>query len=122
MRIFIIDIDGTVCENIMNEEGQERMLNALPIQNSINEVNRLYDEGHFICFFTARTDEFKEVTEEWLKRHGVKFHQIIYNKPRKIGKFNEYHFIDDAHVRATRFKGKFTNFVKKKVDVEVFDE
>lgn len=121
-KIFIIDIDGTVCEHIRNEEGKERMANAKPFQDSINEINGLFAQGHYICFFTARTDEFKEVTEEWLKRHGLKYHQIIYNKPRKIGPFKEYHFIDDSHIRATTFRGKFTNFVKKKAEIEVFDE
>jgi uncharacterized HAD superfamily protein len=122
MKILIIDIDGTVCEDIRNEEGEERMKNAKMLQSSIDEINKLYDQGHFICFFTARTDEFKQVTEEWLEKHGVRFHKVIYNKPRKIGEFNEYHFIDDSHVRATTFKGKFTEFVKKNVDIEVFDE
>ncbi len=122
MRIFIVDIDGTICDNVRNEEGIEKMANAKPFPESIEKVNRLYDEGNYICFFTARTDEHKKVTEDWLKKHGVKYHRVIFNKPRKIGEFNEYHFIDDAHVRATTFKGKFTKFVKKKMEIEVFDE
>lgn len=69
LKIFIIDIDGTICENIRNEEGIERMRNAKPYWDSIKKINELYDQGHYICFFTARTDEHKEVTIEWLKRH-----------------------------------------------------
>jgi uncharacterized HAD superfamily protein len=122
LKIFIIDIDGTVCEDIKNEEGIERMRNAKPYYDVIQKINELYDQGHYICFFTARTDEHKEVTIEWLKKHGVKYHQIIFNKPRKIPPYTEYHYIDDAKVRATRFKGKFTDFVIKKIDAEVFDD
>ena len=122
MKIFIVDVDGTVCEHIRNEEGPARMAAAKPFPESITAVNKLFNEGHYICFFTARTDEHKEATENWLKEHGVKFHQIIYNKPRKLPPYTEYHFIDDAHVRATTFRGKFTNFVKKKAEIEVFDE
>ena len=110
-------------EDIMNEEGVERMRVAKPFDDSIDAINKLHDQGHFICIFTARTDEHKEVTEEWLKRYGVKYDQSIYNKPRRRGKYTEYHFIDNVKVRATTYKGKFfPYFVKKKVDVEVFEE
>ena len=122
MKIFIIDIDGTICENIPNELGAERMRHAKPFNDSIRAIDRLYDEGNYICFFTARTDEHEEATRDWLKKHGVRYHQLILNKPRKLPPYVEYHFIDDAHVKATTFKGKFSNFVKKSVDIEVFEE
>jgi uncharacterized HAD superfamily protein len=122
MKIFIIDIDGTICENVPNELGAERMRHAKPFNDSIAAINRLYDEGNYICFFTARTDEHEEATRDWLKKHHVSYHQLILNKPRKLPPYVGYHFIDDAHVRATTFKGKFSNFVKKSVDIEVFEE
>ena len=121
-KIFIIDVDGTICENIRNEEGLERMEHAKPFKESIEKINDLYDQGNYVCFFTARTDEHKKVTELWLKKHKVKYHQIIFNKPRKIREFATYHFVDDTRIRATTFKGKFTNFVKKKADIEVFED
>jgi uncharacterized HAD superfamily protein len=121
LKIFIIDIDGTICENIRNEEGTIRMAGAKPFTESIRRINELYDQGHYICFFTARTDEHRQATEEWLKKHSVRYHQIIYNKPRKIGEYHEYHFLDDSPVRATTFKGKFTSFIKKNAQIEVFE-
>lgn len=121
-RIFVIDVDGTICEQVSNEEGVERMREAKPFVDSINAINRLYDEGHYICFFTARTNEHRKVTESWLKRHGVKYHSVIYNKPRKLGRYSGYHFIDDAHVRATTFRGKFTPFVRKSVEIDTFED
>ncbi|QQG48485.1 MAG: phosphoheptose isomerase [archaeon] len=121
-RIFIIDIDGTVCTHVGNEEGPEKMLSATPFPDSIAEINKLYDQGHFICFFTARLEEHRAPTEKWLRRHGLRYHQVIFNKPRKLPPFTEYHFIDDAHVRATTYKGKFTRLVKKKVEIEAFEE
>ena len=122
MKIFLIDIDGTVCENVRNEEGIEAMRNAKPFKESIEQINQWYNEDNYICFFTARTDEHRKVTEEWLKQNNVKFNQVIFNKPRKIGGFKEYHFIDDSPARATTFKGKFTKLVKKKVEIEVFED
>ena len=121
-KIYIIDVDGTICEHIRNEDGIEKMRNAKPYNDVIKLVNKWYDEGNFICFFTARTDEHDAVTREWLAKHGVKYHQLINNKPRKLPPFTEYHFIDDAHVKATTFKGKATPFVRKKVEIEVFEE
>ena len=32
-----------------------------------------------------------------------------------------YHWIDNHIVKATRFKGKFTNFVKKNKEIEIFE-
>jgi uncharacterized HAD superfamily protein len=122
LKIFIIDVDGTICENIPNELGPERMRHAKPYNDSISAINSLHDAGHYICFFTARTDEHKEATEDWLKKHGVKYHRLILNKPRKLPPFTEYHFIDDTRVKATTYKGKFTNLVKKNVEIEVFEE
>jgi uncharacterized HAD superfamily protein len=122
MKIFIIDVDGTICENIPNELGAEKMRHAKPYPESIKAINSLHDEGHYICFFTARTDEHREATEDWLKKHGVKYHRLILNKPRKLPPFTEYHFIDDTHVKATTYKGKFTNLVKKNMEIEVFEE
>ena len=122
MKIFIIDIDGTICENVPNEQGSERMRHAKPYDDSIAAINRLYEEGNYICFFTARTDEHGEATRDWLRKHGVKYHQLILNKPRKLPPYDGYHFIDDAHVRATTFKGKFSGFVKKKTEIEVFED
>lgn len=122
MKIFIIDIDGTICENIKNEEGKGRMRDAKPIPSSIEKINHLYQAGHYICFFTARRDEHERVTRAWLRKHGVKYHQLILNKPRKLPPYVEYHFVDDSKVKATTFKGKFTEFVRKRVDIEVFDD
>lgn len=122
LKIYVIDIDGTICENIRNEDGEERMRKAAAIPEAISQINRMYDEGHYICFFTARTDEHEAATRAWLKEHDVKYHQLILNKPRKLAPYTEYHFIDDSHVKATTFKGKFTPFVRKKMEIEVFEE
>jgi hypothetical protein len=62
--------------------------------------------------------EHSEVTEAWLDKHGFHYHGVLYNKPRG----GNYHWIDNHTVRATRFEGKFTNFVKKTVEVEVFEQ
>ncbi len=114
---FLIDIDGTVCEDIPNEE-HERMATAQVFPDVVEIINRWYEEGHIITFFTGRLSQHAEVTEAWLEEHGFKYHGVLYNKPRG----GNYHWVDNHTVRATRFNSKFTEFVKRWVEVEVFDD
>lgn len=115
VKNFLIDIDGTVCDDIPNEE-PERMATTLPYPDALRILNKWYEEGHIITFFTSRTEEHREITEEWLKRHGFKYHALLMNKPRG----GNYHWIDNHIVKATRFKGKFTDLVVKTHEIEVF--
>ena len=114
---YLIDIDGTICEDIPNEE-PERMSTAECYQGVAEQINKWYDEGHMICFFTSRLEEHRNVTEEWLRNNGFKWHSCLFGKPRG----GNYHWIDNHIVRATRFKSKMTEFVKRWVEVEVFDD
>lgn len=117
IKNFLIDIDGTVSEDIPNEE-PERMLTCDEIPGAKEYVNKWYDEGHIITFFTSRVEEHRAVTEQWLKEHGFKYHGIIFGKPRG----GNYHWIDDRSVQATRFLGKYTDLVKVQMEVEVFGQ
>lgn len=102
LKNFLIDIDGVVCEDIPNEE-PERILSACEIPGAREWVNKWFDEGHIITFFTSRTEELREATEKWLKERGFKFHKILFGKPRG----GNYHYIDDKDIIATKFNGKF---------------
>ena len=115
VKNFLIDIDGTICDDIPNEE-PERMGTCLPYVDALKIVNKWYDEGHIITFFTSRTEEHRAVTEEWLEKHNFKDHGILMNKPRG----GNYHWIDNHIVKATRFKGRFTDLVVKEKKIEVF--
>ena len=117
IRNFLVDIDGTICDDVPNEE-PERMLTVLPYPDALVMLNKWYDEGQIIYFFTSRTEAHREVTETWLNKHGFKYHGIIFGKPRG----GNYHWIDNHIVRATRFKGKFTDLVVKTHEIEVFSE
>lgn len=114
---YLIDIDGTICDDIPNEE-PERMGTCLPYPDALKILNKWYDDGHIITLFTSRTDEHREVTEMWLKKHGFKYHGILLNKPRG----GNYHWIDNHIVKATRFKGKFTDLIVETREIEVFKD
>jgi hypothetical protein len=114
---FLIDIDGTICEDIPNEE-PERMLGAAIFDGALEICNGWYDQGHIITFFTSRTEEHREVTTAWLDKHGFKYHGLLFGKPRG----GNYHWIDNHIVRATRYTGKFTELVEADAKIQVFKE
>jgi uncharacterized HAD superfamily protein len=75
--IIAIDIDNTICKEQKHwwlyEEG-------IPIPENIEKINKMYDEGHIIIYYSARFEEDKEVTEKWFKRNGVKYHRLVLGK------------------------------------------
>ena len=61
--------------------------------------------------FYIRIESHRKVTEEWLNKHGFKFHSVLMGKPRG----GNYHWIDNHLVKATRYNGKFTDLIEKEV-------
>ena len=115
IKNYLIDIDGTICDDIPNEE-PERMATAKLYPDALETLNKWYKQGHFVTFFTSRLEEHRLVTEFWLKENGFKYHALLMGKPRG----GNYHWVDNHIVRATRFEGKFTDLVDKKVSIQVF--
>tara|TARA_Y100001934_G_C12074471_1_gene641703 strand:- start:17 stop:436 length:420 start_codon:yes stop_codon:yes gene_type:complete len=115
IKNYLIDIDGTICDDIPNEE-PERMSSAKLYPEALNTLNKWYKEGHIITFFTSRLEKHRDVTEKWLKENGFKYHALLMDKPRG----GNYHWIDNHMVRATRYDGNFTDLVEKKVKIQVF--
>ncbi len=117
IKNYLIDIDGTVCDDIPNEE-PERMGTAALFPDALDTINKWHDEGHVITFFTSRVEEHREVTEKWLNENGFRYHGLLMGKPRG----GNYHWIDNHIVRATRYDGKFTDLVEKQVSIQVFEQ
>tara|TARA_Y100000593_G_scaffold21384_1_gene42878 strand:+ start:7427 stop:7756 length:330 start_codon:yes stop_codon:yes gene_type:complete len=97
--VWLIDIDGTICEDIPNEESW-RFATAKPLHGSLEKIQELHDKGGRITFFTARTSEHAEVTEAWLDQHGFPWESVCYNKPR-IQDGEVYHWVDNKSVFAS---------------------
>lgn len=115
IKNYLIDIDGTICDDIPNEE-PERMKTANVYDDALITLNKWFEIGHIITFFTSRTEEHREVTEIWLNNNGFKYHGLLMNKPRG----GNYHWVDNHIVRATRFSGKFTDLIEEEVKIQVF--
>ena len=117
IKNYLIDIDGTICDDIPNEE-PERMVTAAVYPDALVTLIKWYDEGDIIFFFTSRTEEHRAVTEAWLQKYGFKYHGMLMGKPRG----GNYHWIDNHLVKASRYNGKFTDLVDKEVTIQVFDD
>jgi uncharacterized HAD superfamily protein len=92
------------------------MVACEPFPDALEILNKWYDQGHIITFFTSRTEEHREVTENWLNKYNFKYHGLPMGKPRG----GNYHWIDNHMVRATKFNGNFTDLIVKKKNIEVF--
>lgn len=115
VKNYLVDIDGTITEDVPNEE-PERMATCKPYDGAVETLNRWYDEGHIITFFTSRTESHREVTEKWLAEHGFKYHGLLMGKPRG----GNYHWIDNHIVKGTRYDGVWADLVKETRTIEVF--
>ena len=75
MKIFV-DIDETIC---FYGEKREYPL-AQPNLENIKKVNRLYDDGHEITYWSARGSatglDWFELTKDQIERWGCKHHYL----------------------------------------------
>lgn len=104
---YVIDIDGTICQNgdctTCKYEG------STPLKDRIDRINKLYDDGHTIKYFTARgmgryndasdkaIEKFYALTKMQLELWGCKYHELILGKPS--GDI----YIDDKGINANDF-------------------
>mgnify|MGYP000503958367 FL=1 len=70
VKNYMIDIDGTICDDIPNEE-PERMATAALYDDALETINTWFEQGHIITFFTSRIEEHRDVTEKWLKENKI---------------------------------------------------
>lgn len=79
MNIYV-DIDETIC---YYKDIREYLL-ALPDNQAIEKINKLYDEGHTITYWTARGSvtgiDWYNLTKEQLNKWGCKYHYLSVGK------------------------------------------
>jgi hypothetical protein len=107
---YVVDIDSTICNP--GDSDATRYTGATPIYDRINKINKLYDDGHYIVYLTARGmgrfknsrmcahKEFYNFTYNQLKFWGCKFHELHLGKPS-----GDY-YIDDKGINSDDFFSK----------------
>ena len=94
MRTIRVDIDETVCKTPDNPRDYYA---SQPILENIEKINKLFDDGDKIIYWTARGSrtgrDWYDLTFSQLVMWGAKFHRLECNKP--------YYdlFIDDKTLR-----------------------
>ena len=76
MPIVAVDIDGVITNET---EGHDYLIRTPNLAN-IDKVNLLGSVGCAILLYTSRLEIDREVTEEWLATHGVKYQDIFFDK------------------------------------------
>lgn len=73
---WVFDIDGTICiHNGYKIYGKDRLLPG------VAEFFQNLPVDDMIILITSRSDEYKEITEEFLLENNIRYHTIIYNAP-----------------------------------------
>ena len=103
-RTLVVDVDDTISTHI-NRDYE----NAIPHTDIIEKLNKMYDSGWKIIYFTARGQiscngdlnliekSRRPALEKWMKKHNVKHHELRFGKP--IGVY----YIDDKAIRPDEF-------------------
>jgi len=93
MKIIYVDIDETICTSPPSRKYTE----AIPIKENIEKINKLYDRGNTIVYWTSRGSrkqiDWYELTKTQLEEWGAKYNELRVDKP--------YYdrFIDDKTLR-----------------------
>jgi len=101
---YCFDIDGTLCHTPNDTKGKPDYENAQPFPFMVEQVNRLYDEGHYIIMQTARGKEsgidHTKLTKKQLDDWGYKYHELfpMFYKPTADV------FIDDKGINVENWK------------------
>lgn len=82
--IAIVDIDQTICTTPYIN-GKHCYEQSSPIAHRIEVINKLYDQGYTIIYWTARGSgsgiDWTDLTTKQLNEWGCKFHDVRLGKP-----------------------------------------
>ena len=102
---YCFDLDGTICDTPLRpDDNKPGYLESTPYPFMVDQVNRLFDEGHKIIIMTARGRgsgiDWTQLTIEQLDRWGVKYHELepMFHKPTADL------FIDDKGINVEEWK------------------
>jgi hypothetical protein len=78
--IIYVDIDNTITKTINTS-----YISSCPIYDYIDIINRLYEEGNYIVYWTSRGVgsgiDYEELTKNQLFAWGCKYNELRCDKP-----------------------------------------
>lgn len=117
---FIIDVDNTIMTTPKIISFYD-YANSKPIQDMIDKINGLYDQGNKIILFTSRgmrtfngvvsriEKYHRPILEKVLKDFNLNYHELIFGKPWGENPI----YVDDRSL-------SISNFIDKNSDYEKF--
>ncbi len=73
-----VDIDETIC--FYNRVDRLGYKEAIPSIENISKINKLYDEGNIITYYTGRGTvskiDYYDLTKQQLEEWGCKYHEL----------------------------------------------
>lgn len=116
-KVIICDIDGTICsQRVFSKErapdDEVSFREAVPFPKRIEYMNSLYDDGHYIIYWSARGydsgTDFLEESRKQLDSWNVKYNECVMFKP------NYDIWIDDKAIGVRRdTEGSISEFKPK---------
>ena len=102
MKIYIVDIDGTICSQNHFKNGKRDYEQAKPIKKRIEIINKLFNDGNQIHYWTARGSvtgiNHLNLTKKQLKDWGCKYTSL------RVGDKPHYDlWIDDKAIWSEEF-------------------
>ncbi len=75
-KTWIFDLDGTLLKhNGYKIDGEDTILEG------VKEYFSTIPDEDYILLLTSRTDEYKDMTLSFLKKHNIRFNEILFNIP-----------------------------------------
>lgn len=117
--IYFVDIDGTICESrvmkrIRLNDPTISYEDVNPYFDRIEQINKLYDEGNEIVYWTGRGvatgEDWTELTTKQLEKWGCKYHKLITNDKPHFDmyicdkSFNSEIYFDNENILETKNK------------------
>ena len=84
---IIVDLDGTLCDvdhRVHHVSGGKKdwaKFNELLVHDNLNHwcfelIEAMSARGYAIIFITGRAEDYRALTEEWLKKHQVSYNHL----------------------------------------------
>ncbi|AFG35912.1 hypothetical protein Ferpe_1862 [Fervidobacterium pennivorans DSM 9078] len=75
-KVWIFDLDGTLVKH------NGYLMEGDTLLPGVKELFEKIPETDFIIILTSRSEEYREITESFLKEHGIRYNAILFGLPQ----------------------------------------
>jgi orotate phosphoribosyltransferase len=93
--VFCYDLDGVLCADPPMPPGNKAYIDFLDGVEMIQTTNNEHAE-----IVTGRTEQYRTITEQWLKRHNIMYNKLIMKPNNLAGVKNTPKFKADYYINS----------------------